>query len=197
MLTGSEIRRKFLDYFIQKSHREVHSSSLVPQNDPTLLFTNAGMNQFKDVFLGLEKRDYNRATTSQKCVRAGGKHNDLENVGFTNRHHTFFEMLGNFSFGDYFKKDAIAYAWELLTSPEWFNIPKEKLYVTIFKGENGVERDSEAYDLWLGQQVPKDRIYLFFDGYTLDNAACDGILFSERPPKLAVGKFSQNLPKKE
>src|SRR5712672_1282538 len=161
MLTGAQIRRKFLDYFIQRGHREVHSSSLVPQNDPTLLFTNAGMNQFKDVFLGLEKRDYNRATSSQKCVRAGGKHNDLENVGFTNRHHTFFEMLGNFSFGDYFKKDAIAYAWELLTSPEWFNIPKEKLYVTIFKGENGVERDSKAYDLWLGQGVPKDRIYEF------------------------------------
>jgi alanyl-tRNA synthetase len=161
MPTGSQIRRKFLDYFIQKGHREVHSSSLVPQNDPTLLFTNAGMNQFKDVFLGLEKRDYTRATSSQKCVRAGGKHNDLENVGFTNRHHTFFEMLGNFSFGDYFKKDAIAYAWELLTSPKWFNIPKEKMYVTIFKGENGVERDSEAYDLWLGQGVPKDRIYEF------------------------------------
>ncbi len=149
MLTGSEIRRKFLDFFVQKEHKEVHSSSLVPANDPTLLFTNAGMNQFKDVFLGLEKRDYSRATTSQKCVRAGGKHNDLENVGFTNRHHTFFEMLGNFSFGDYFKKDAIAYAWELITSPEWFGIAKERLYVTIFKGENGVERDSEAYDLWL------------------------------------------------
>ena len=119
------------------------------------------MNQFKDVFLGLEKRDYARATTSQKCVRAGGKHNDLENVGFTNRHHTFFEMLGNFSFGDYFKKDAIAYAWELITSPKWFGIPKDKLYVTIFKGENGVERDSEAYDLWLGQGVPKERIYEF------------------------------------
>jgi alanyl-tRNA synthetase len=119
------------------------------------------MNQFKDVFLGLEKRDYNRATTSQKCVRAGGKHNDLENVGFTNRHHTFFEMLGNFSFGDYFKKDAIAYAWELFTSPEWFNLPKEKLYATIFKGENGVPRDAEAYDLWLGQGVPKERIYEF------------------------------------
>ena len=104
------------------------------------------MNQFKDVFLGLEKRDYSRATTSQKCVRAGGKHNDLENVGFTNRHHTFFEMLGNFSFGDYFKKDAIAYAWELITSPEWFGIPKDKLYVTIFKGEAGVPRDDEAYD---------------------------------------------------
>jgi alanyl-tRNA synthetase len=161
MLTGSEIRRKFLDFFIQKQHREVHSSSLVPANDPTLLFTNAGMNQFKDVFLGLEKRDYNRATTSQKCVRAGGKHNDLENVGFTNRHHTFFEMLGNFSFGDYFKKDAIAYAWELITSPEWFGIEKAKLYVTIFKGENGVPRDAEAYDLWLGEGVPKDRIYEF------------------------------------
>jgi len=161
MLTGSEIRRKFLDFFIQKGHREVHSSSLVPANDPTLLFTNAGMNQFKDVFLGLEKRDYVRATTSQKCVRAGGKHNDLENVGFTNRHHTFFEMLGNFSFGDYFKKDAIAYAWELITSPEWFGIEKEKLYVTIFKGENGVPRDAEAYDLWIGQNVPKDRIYEF------------------------------------
>jgi alanyl-tRNA synthetase len=161
MLTGSEIRRKFLDFFIEKGHREVHSSSLVPANDPTLLFTNAGMNQFKDVFLGLEKRDYNRATSSQKCVRAGGKHNDLENVGFTNRHHTFFEMLGNFSFGDYFKKDAVAYAWELITSPKWFGIPKEKLYVTIFKGENGVERDSEAYDLWLGQGVPRERIYEF------------------------------------
>jgi alanyl-tRNA synthetase len=161
MLTGSEIRRKFLDFFIQKQHREVHSSSLVPANDPTLLFTNAGMNQFKDVFLGLEKRDYARATTSQKCVRAGGKHNDLENVGFTNRHHTFFEMLGNFSFGDYFKKDAIAYAWELITSPEWFGIDKAKLYVTIFKGENGVPRDAEAYDLWLGRGVPKDRIYEF------------------------------------
>ncbi len=161
MFTGSEIRRKFLDFFIQKGHREVHSSSLVPANDPTLLFTNAGMNQFKDVFLGLEKRDYARATTSQKCVRAGGKHNDLENVGFTNRHHTFFEMLGNFSFGDYFKKDAIAYAWELITSPEWFGIDKARLYVTIFKGENGVPRDAEAYDLWLGQGVPKDRIYEF------------------------------------
>src|ERR1019366_1254004 len=128
MLTGSEIRRKFLNFFIQKQHREVHSSSLVPANDPTLLFTNAGMNQFKDVFLGLEKRDYARATTSQKCVRAGGKHNDLENVGFTNRHHTFFEMLGNFSFGDYFKKDAIAYAWELITSPEWLGIAKDRIF---------------------------------------------------------------------
>jgi alanyl-tRNA synthetase len=159
MMTGSEIRRKFLDFFVQKGHKEVHSSSLVPANDPTLLFTNAGMNQFKDVFLGLEKRDYSRATTSQKCVRAGGKHNDLENVGFTNRHHTFFEMLGNFSFGDYFKKYAIAYAWELITSPEWFGLDKSKLYVTIFKGEAGVERDIEAYDLWAGQGVPKNRIF--------------------------------------
>ena len=159
MLTGSQIRRKFLDFFMEKGHREVHSSSLVPHNDPTLLFTNAGMNQFKDVFLGLEKREYTRATTSQKCVRAGGKHNDLENVGFTNRHHTFFEMLGNFSFGDYFKKDAVAYAWELITSPKWYGIPKDKLYVTIFKGENNVPRDAEAYNLWVGQGVPKERIY--------------------------------------
>src|SRR5579862_5722408 len=159
MLTGSEIRRRFLDFFVQKGHKEVHSSSLVPANDPTLLFTNAGMNQFKDVFLGLEKRDYNKATTSQKCVRAGGKHNDLENVGFTNRHHTFFEMLGNFSFGDYFKKDAIAYAWELITSPEWYGIAKDKLYVTVFNGEGGLQRDAEAYDLWAGQGVPKDRIF--------------------------------------
>ena len=159
MLTGSEVRRKFLDFFVQKGHKEVHSSSLVPANDPTLLFTNAGMNQFKDVFLGLEKRDYVRATTSQKCVRAGGKHNDLENVGFTNRHHTFFEMLGNFSFGDYFKKDAIAYAWELITSPAWFGIAKEKLYATVFNGEGGLQRDAEAYDLWAAQGVPKDRIF--------------------------------------
>ena len=168
MLTGSEIRRKFLDYFVQHGHREVHSSSLVPANDPTLLFTNAGMNQFKDVFLGLEKRDYSRATTSQKCVRAGGKHNDLENVGFTNRHHTFFEMLGNFSFGDYFKKDAIAYAWELITSPEWFGIAKEKLYVTIFDDPDraaasrelgfDVERDYDAEKYWLEVGVPKERI---------------------------------------
>jgi len=159
MLTGSQIRRKFLDFFVEKGHREVHSSSLVPHNDPTLLFTNAGMNQFKDVFLGLEKRDYARATTSQKCVRAGGKHNDLENVGFTTRHHTFFEMLGNFSFGDYFKKDAIAYAWELVTSPEWFGIAKDKLYATIFDGEGGVPRDREAYDLWVAQGVDQSRIF--------------------------------------
>jgi len=158
--TGAAIREAFLKFFETKGHRRVHSSSLVPANDPTLLFTNAGMNQFKDVFLGVERRDYSRATTSQKCVRAGGKHNDLENVGFTRRHHTFFEMLGNFSFGDYFKKDAIAYAWELVTSPEWFGIPKDRLYVTIFKGENGVPRDEEAYKLWLAH-VPAERIFEF------------------------------------
>src|ERR1700735_2580790 len=161
MLTGSQIRRKFLDFFVQKGHREVHSSSLVPANDPTLLFTNAGMNQFKDVFLGLEERDYSRATTSQKCVRAGGKHNDLENVGFTRRHHTFFEMLGNFSFGDYFKKDAIAYGWELVTSPEWFGLEKDKLYVTIFEGDAEVPRDDEAERLWMDVGVPKERIFTY------------------------------------
>ncbi len=159
MLTGSQVRRKFLDFFISKGHKEVHSSSLVPANDPTLLFTNAGMNQFKDVFLGLEKRDYTRATSSQKCVRAGGKHNDLENVGFTNRHHTFFEMLGNFSFGDYFKKDAIAYAWELVTSKDWFGIDPEKLYVTIFEGQGDIPRDDEAEKFWLEVGVPKERIF--------------------------------------
>src|SRR5438552_2147524 len=157
--SGNEIREAFLRFFESKGHRRVRSSSLVPHGDPTLLFTNAGMNQFKDVFLGLEKRDYTRATSSQKCVRAGGKHNDLENVGFTNRHHTFFEMLGNFSFGDYFKKDAIAYAWELITSPEWFGIAKDKLYVTVFNGEGGLQRDAEAYDLWAAQGVPKERIF--------------------------------------
>jgi alanyl-tRNA synthetase len=157
--TGSEVRSMFLRFFEEKGHKIVHSSSLVPHNDPTLLFTNAGMNQFKDVFLGIEKRDYNRATTSQKCVRAGGKHNDLENVGFTNRHHTFFEMLGNFSFGDYFKKDAIGFAWELVTSPEWFGIAKDKLYATIFKGENGIARDDEAYQHWIATGVAPERIY--------------------------------------
>jgi len=165
-MSGSAVREMFLTFFESKGHTRVHSSSLVPQNDPTLLFTNAGMNQFKDIFLGVEKRSYNRATTAQKCVRAGGKHNDLENVGFTRRHHTFFEMLGNFSFGDYFKRDAIAYAWELVTSPEWFGLAKDKLYVTIFKGENSasgsgfkVARDAEAYQFWLDVGVPKDRIF--------------------------------------
>jgi alanyl-tRNA synthetase len=166
MPTGSEIRRKVLDFFIEKGHREVHSSSLVPHNDPTLLFTNAGMNQFKDVFLGLEKRDYTRATTSQKCVRAGGKHNDLENVGFTNRHHTFFEMLGNFSFGDYYKEEAISFAWELLTSPQWFNIPPDKLYITIFGGahmepHNEIGEDFLARQSWEKVGVPLERIIPF------------------------------------
>jgi alanyl-tRNA synthetase len=158
--SGNEIRSAFLRFFESKGHRQVHSSSLVPANDPTLLFTNAGMNQFKDVFLGAERREYSRATTSQKCVRAGGKHNDLENVGFTRRHHTFFEMLGNFSFGDYFKKDAIAFAWELVTSKEWLGISKDKLYVTIFEGDpaNGVPRDDEAEGFWIAAGVPKERI---------------------------------------
>ena len=162
--SGNEIREGFLRFFESKGHRRVRSSSLVPHGDPTLLFTNAGMNQFKDVFLGLEKRDYTRATSCQKCVRAGGKHNDLENVGFTKRHHTFFEMLGNFSFGDYFKKEAIAYAWELITSPEWFGIPKDKLYVTIFGGAeispgNILELDIPAGQCWLAERVPQERIH--------------------------------------
>src|SRR5580658_679552 len=153
-MTGNEIRAKFLEYFARNGHKIVRSSSLVPANDPTLLFANAGMNQFKDVFLGLEKRDYLRATTSQKCVRAGGKHNDLENVGYTRRHHTFFEMLGNFSFGDYFKKEAIAFAWELVTSPEWYGLPKDRLYVTVFR------EDDDAEQLWQSVAgVPKSRIF--------------------------------------
>ncbi len=158
-LSGNQIREDFLRFFEGKEHRRVHSSSLVPANDPTLLFTNAGMNQFKDVFLGAERRDYTRAASSQKCVRAGGKHNDLENVGFTRRHHTFFEMLGNFSFGDYFKRDAIAYAWELLTSDQWFGIDTSKLYVTIFEGNESVPRDDEAEQYWIETGVPKDRIF--------------------------------------
>ena len=161
--SGNEIRELFLRFFETKGHRRVHSSSLVPANDPTLLFTNAGMNQFKDLFLGAEKREYSRATTSQKCVRAGGKHNDLENVGFTRRHHTFFEMLGNFSFGDYFKRDAIAFAWELVTSEEWFGIPKDRLYVTNFEGapDYGVPRDDEAEQFWTETGVPKERIFQY------------------------------------
>jgi len=162
-VTGNEIREKFLRFFEGKGHRRVRSSSLVPHGDATLLFTNAGMNQFKDVFLGLEKRDYTRATSAQKCVRAGGKHNDLEKVGFTKRHHTFFEMLGNFSFGDYFKEDAIKYAWELITSPNWFAIPLEKLYFTVFGGAEvgpdqvlGSDRESIVY--WTNVGAPKDRI---------------------------------------
>ncbi|HDK6578031.1 TPA: alanine--tRNA ligase [Klebsiella pneumoniae] len=149
----AEIRQAFLDFFHSKGHQVVASSSLVPHNDPTLLFTNAGMNQFKDVFLGLDKRNYSRATTAQRCVRAGGKHNDLENVGYTARHHTFFEMLGNFSFGDYFKQDAIKYAWELLTGENWFALPKEKLWVTVY------ETDDEAFDIWANEVgVLRERI---------------------------------------
>ncbi|HEV3202072.1 MAG TPA: alanine--tRNA ligase [Bryobacteraceae bacterium] len=151
-MTGHEIRQRFLDFFAQRGHRVVRSSSLVPANDPTLLFTNAGMNQFKDVFLGLEKRDYTRAASSQKCVRAGGKHNDLENVGYTRRHHTFFEMLGNFSFGDYFKAEAIEFAWDLITKD--YGLPKDKLYVTVFR------EDDEAEELWQKVAgVPKSRIF--------------------------------------
>ncbi len=163
-MTSNEIRKQFLDFFENRGHRVVPSSSLVPANDPTLLFTNAGMNQFKDVFLGREKRDYARACSSQKCVRAGGKHNDLEQVGRTTRHHTFFEMLGNFSFGDYFKKEAIPWAWELITKD--FAIPREKLYVTTFLGSGSgpedhdvVPRDDEAHDLWVAQGVSEDRIF--------------------------------------
>lgn len=168
MKTTSEIRQAFLEFFQSKGHTIVPSSSLVPENDPTLLFTNAGMNQFKDVFLGLDKRSYNRATSSQRCVRAGGKHNDLENVGYTARHHTFFEMLGNFSFGDYFKPDAIAFAWEFLTSPQWLALPKEKLWVTVY------ETDDEAYDIWNREiGVPAERIVRIGDNkgapYASDN----------------------------
>lgn len=152
-MKSAEIREAFLQYFESKGHSRVASSSLVPGNDPTLLFTNAGMVQFKDVFLGQDNRSYSRATSSQRCVRAGGKHNDLENVGYTARHHTFFEMLGNFSFGDYFKKDAINYAWEFLTSKEWLAIPTEKLCVTVYAD------DDEAYGIWANDVgVPEDRI---------------------------------------
>jgi alanyl-tRNA synthetase len=164
----AEIRQAFLDFFHSKGHQVVASSSLVPNNDPTLLFTNAGMNQFKDVFLGLDKRNYSRATTSQRCVRAGGKHNDLENVGYTARHHTFFEMLGNFSFGDYFKHDAIQYAWELLTGENWFALPKERLWVTVY------ETDDEAFEIWANEVgVPRERIIRIGDNkgapYASDN----------------------------
>ena len=164
----AEIRQAFLDFFHSKGHQVVASSSLVPHNDPTLLFTNAGMNQFKDVFLGLDKRNYSRATTSQRCVRAGGKHNDLENVGYTARHHTFFEKLGNFSFGDYFKHDAIQFAWELLTSEKWFALPKERLWVTVY------ESDDEAYEIWEKEVgIPRERIIRIGDNkgapYASDN----------------------------
>ncbi len=157
-LSAAEIRELFLRFFEERGHRRVASSPLVPQNDPTLLFTNAGMVQFKDVFTGRERRDFSRATSSQKCVRAGGKHNDLENVGFTARHHTFFEMLGNFSFGDYFKRDAVAWAWELVTSDRWLGVPVERLAITVFAGEGGIPWDEEAYQLWKAQGVREDRI---------------------------------------
>ncbi|AHL75013.1 alanyl-tRNA synthetase [Stutzerimonas stutzeri] len=167
-MKSAEIREAFLRFFEEKGHTRVASSSLIPANDPTLLFTNAGMNQFKDCFLGLEKRAYTRATTSQKCVRAGGKHNDLENVGYTARHHTFFEMLGNFSFGDYFKRDAISYAWEFLTSDTWLNLPKDKLWVTVYAS------DDEAYDIWTQEVgVPAERMVRIGDNkgapYASDN----------------------------
>ena len=149
----AEIRQAFLDFFRSKGHQVVSGSALVPVNDTTLLFTNAGMNQFKNIFLGLEQSAYSRATTAQRCVRAGGKHNDLDNVGYTARHHTFFEMLGNFSFGDYFKRDAIHFAWELLTDKNWFNLPKEKLWVTVY------ETDHEAYAIWAQHVgIPEERI---------------------------------------
>src|SRR4051812_29019878 len=185
--SAAEIREAFLRFFEERGHRRVESSSLVPQNDPTLLFTNAGMVQFKDVFLGKDNRPYNRATTSQKCVRAGGKHNDLENVGFTARHHTFFEMLGNFSFGDYFKKEAIRYAWDFVTNE--LKLPKDRLYVTVF------EKDDEAAEIWHQQEkVPLDRIYRFGEkdnfwsmGETGPCGPCSEI-FIDRGEKYSCGK---------
>ena len=195
-MTGNEIRAKFLQYFAGQNHRVVRSSSLVPANDPTLLFTNAGMNQFKEVFLGLEKRDYARATTSQKCVRAGGKHNDLENVGYTRRHHTFFEMLGNFSFGDYFKQDAIAFAWELITSPKWFGLAKEKLYVTVFR------EDDDAENLWQSVAgVPKSRIFRLDEkdnfwqmGETGPCGPCSEIHYDLGPEAAEKGREHEQFP---
>jgi len=167
-MRAAEIRQKFLDFFASKGHEVVASSPLIPGNDPTLMFTVAGMVQFKDVFLGFEKRNYTRAVTSQKCLRAGGKHNDLENVGYTARHQTFFEMLGNFSFGDYFKQDAIAYAWEFLTGAQWLNLPKDKLLVTVYAS------DDEAFDIWnKSVGVPAERIIRIGDNkgapYASDN----------------------------
>src|SRR6201996_2169384 len=195
-MTGNEIRAKFLDYFAGNAHQVVRSSSLVPADDPTLLFTNAGMNQFKETFLGLEKRAYSRATTSQKCVRAGGKHNDLENVGYTRRHHTFFEMLGNFSFGDYFKKDAVAYAWELITSPKWYGMPKERLYVTVFR------EDDEAEELWQKVAgVPKDRIFRLGEkdnfwqmGDTGPCGPCSEIFYDFGPASAEPGREHEQFP---
>jgi alanyl-tRNA synthetase len=206
-VTGNEIREKFLQFFESKGHRRVRSSSLVPHGDPTLLFTNAGMNQFKDVFLGLEKRDYNKATTAQKCVRAGGKHNDLENVGFTKRHHTFFEMMGNFSFGDYFKEKAIPYAWELVTSPEWYGIAKERLYVTVFGGAEvasgttlGV--DEEAREIWLKENIPAERVVpvpglkdnFWAMGDTGPCGPCSEIFYDMGPAASEEGHADCNFP---
>ncbi len=193
-MTGHEIRQKFLDFFAERAHRPVRSSSLVPHNDPTLLFTNAGMNQFKDVFLGQEKRDYSRAASSQKCVRAGGKHNDLENVGYTRRHHTFFEMLGNFSFGDYFKRDAIDFAWELLTRD--YGLPKDKLYVTVFR------EDDEAEELWQKVAgVPKSRIFRLDEkdnfwqmGETGPCGPCSEIHFDYGPAAAEPGREREQFP---
>lgn len=193
-MTGNQIRAKFLDYFAGNDHRIVKSSSLVPANDPTLLFANAGMNQFKEVFLGLEKRDYSRATSSQKCVRAGGKHNDLENVGYTRRHHTFFEMLGNFSFGDYFKAEAIAFAWELVTKE--YGLPKDKLYVTIFR------EDDEAEKLWQSVAgVSKDRIFRLDEadnfwqmGETGPCGPCSEIHYDLGPEGAAQGREHEQFP---
>ncbi|MGO9257702.1 MAG: alanine--tRNA ligase [Bryobacteraceae bacterium] len=193
-MTGHEIRQRFLDFFAQRGHRVVRSSSLVPANDPTLLFTNAGMNQFKDVFLGLEKRDYARATTAQKCVRAGGKHNDLENVGYTRRHHTFFEMLGNFSFGDYFKADAIAFAWDLVTRE--YGLDKDKLYVTVFR------EDDDAEDLWQKVAgVPKSRIFRLDEkdnfwqmGDTGPCGPCSEIYYDFGPEAAEPGREHEEFP---
>lgn len=195
-MTGNDIRAKFLDYFAGQGHRPVRSSSLVPASDPTLLFTNAGMNQFKDIFLGLETRDYKRATSSQKCVRAGGKHNDLENVGYTRRHHTFFEMLGNFSFGDYFKKEAIAYAWELVTGQNWFGMPKDRLYVTVFR------EDDDAEELWQKVAgIPKDRIFRLDEkdnfwqmGETGPCGPCSEVHFDLGPEGAAKGREHERFP---
>ncbi|MDQ2773851.1 MAG: alanine--tRNA ligase, partial [Acidobacteriota bacterium] len=195
-MTGNEIRAKYLEYFAGHGHRIVRSSSLAPANDPTLLFANAGMNQFKETFLGLEKRDYTRAASSQKCVRAGGKHNDLENVGYTRRHHTFFEMLGNFSFGDYFKKDAIAFAWELVTSPKWLGMPKDKLYITVFR------EDDEAEQLWQNVTgVSKDRIFRLDEkdnfwqmGETGPCGPCSELHFDLGPEAAEKGREQERFP---
>src|SRR5438552_2483899 len=193
-MTGNELRQQFLDYFAAHGHRIVKSSSLVPANDPTLLFTNAGMNQFKDVFTGLETREYSRATTSQKCVRAGGKHNDLDNVGYTRRHHTFFEMLGNFSFGDYFKREAIAFAWELVTKD--YGLPKDKLYFTVFR------EDDDAEELWQSVAgVPRNRIFRLDEkdnfwqmGETGPCGPCSEIHYDLGPEAAEPGRENEPFP---